>query len=279
MELIKENKIAYSASSPFEFQIRYVEITRDSPQNQFDSHVHSECEIYINLSGDVSFMVEDQIYEIMPGSIVITRPFEYHHCIYHSNACHKHFWILFSSEGNEAFLERFFDRPIGSGNLLTLDAERQTQLILLCHEMLEAEESACERQYRFFRLLHLLNRADFCLLPKEGPYFDAEVTLEYINAHYAKPITVAELARRAHVSVNTLERHFGALLHMSPSTYLRKKRLSVAAELLYGGASVSEACMKSGFSDYSKFISLFKKNYGTTPLKYKQSLRGSASKS
>ena len=278
MDFIQKNRIEHSSVDPFDFSISYVETTRDSPGNQFDSHVHSECEIYINLSGDVSFMVEDQIYGIMPGSIVITRPFEYHHCIYHSNASHKHFWILFSSQGNEAFLERFFDRPVGSGNLLTMDVERQAQLIALCREMLEEEKSPCERQYRFFRLLHLLNRADAVMPPAEKGYTDVASALEYINTQYASPITVAGMAECAHVSVNTLERHFAEVLHLSPSAYLRKKRLSVAAELLYGGSTVSEACTESGFSDYSKFIALFKKTYGTTPLKYKRKLRASFSK-
>ncbi|MBQ9805265.1 MAG: helix-turn-helix transcriptional regulator [Clostridia bacterium] len=273
MDVIKNRRIEHGAVSPFDFRISYVEITRDSPNNQYDSHVHSECEIYVNLSGDVSFMVEKQIYPILPGNIVITRPYEYHHCIYHSNALHKHFWILFSVGENERLLGRFFDRPIGKGNLLALSAEQQTELTALCHEMIDGKQGAAEQQYRFFRLLHLLNGAQTSLPPLEQERTDVASALDYINTHYASPITVAELAALSHVSVNTLERHFQEILHIPPSVYLKKKRLSVAAELLHRGATVGEACRECGFSDYSKFIALFKQTYGTTPLKYGKQTR------
>ena len=61
---------------------------------------------------------------------------------------------------------------------------------------------------------------------------------------------------------------------MTPSDYLRKRRLSHAAELLAGGSSVMEACLQSGFSDNSRFIALFKRYYGMTPLNYKKQTGG-----
>jgi len=167
-------------------------------------------------------------------------------------------------------LERFFNRPIGKENLLSLPAEQQAELQALCHEMIDGKQDAAEQQYRFFRLLHLLNGAQASLPPSKQEHTDVAMALDYINTHYASAITVAELAALSHVSINTLERHFGEVLHMPPSVYLKKKRLSVAAALLHRGATVGEACRDCGFSDYSKFIALFKQTYGTTPLKYKQ---------
>ncbi|MBE6553169.1 MAG: AraC family transcriptional regulator [Ruminococcaceae bacterium] len=270
MDLIQKRSIDHEAVLPFHMQISYAEVSRDVSYNQTDSHVHPECEIYINLTGDVSFMVEKRIYPIFPGSIVITRPFEYHHCIYHGDSLHSHFWILFSANGNEHLFPRFFNRAAGENNLLTLPADRQKELFALCHKMVDCEEGAIGRQYRFFKLMHLLEDADV-FAPSVGAYpQDVVFALEYLDLHYADALTVSELARQAHVSVNTLERHFSDVLHMSPTVYLRKKRLGVAAELLYGGASVMEACEASGFADYSNFIALFKKAYGITPLQYKR---------
>ena len=273
MDLIQKKNLDYKEIHPFDMQMSYVEIRRDSPQNQYDSHVHPECEIYVNLSGDVSFMVENHIYPIMPGSIVITRPYEYHHCIYHSNELHKHFWILFSSVGNERLLPRFFDRNTGSGNLLNLSGEHFRELVTLCHTMVEGEACEFDRYCNFFQLIHLLNTAEIATVQAEGYLKDVATVLDYIEAHYGDPITVRELARIAHVSVNTLERHFEEVLHMPPSVYLKKKRLGIAAALLDRGDSVGEACRKSGFSDDSKFIALFGKNYGITPLQYQKQNR------
>lgn len=273
MDVIEKKQFWHQEMQRFDMKLSYVEITRDSPNNEYNSHVHPECEIYVNLSGDVSFMVENRIYPVLPGSIVITRPYEYHHCIYHSNALHKHFWILFSPNGNEHLLSRFFDRPAGSGNLLLLPSDQQKALFDLCREMLDREDGALLRQYRFLKMLCLLESATPAPTEVTSSYPDVDTALAYLEKHYALPITVSELAALSHVSVNTLERHFEAVLHLSPSVYLKKKRLGIAAELLYRGATVSEACRNSGFSDDSRFIALFKKTYGVTPLKYREEVR------
>ncbi len=272
MDLVRAQSIQYGGIAPFDMEISYVEVRQDSGYNQFDSHVHPMCEIYINLTGDVSFMVEKRLYPILPGSIVITRPFEYHHCIYHDNSLHKHFWMLFSANGNEHLFPRFFAREAGENNLLTLPSEHQKELFALCHEIVGSEDVPIERYCNFFKLMRLLETADVSS-PSVGMYpQDVVFALEYLDLHYSDAVTVSELARQVHVSVNTLERHFANVLHMSPTVYLRKKRLGAAAELLYGGASVSEACEASGFSDYSNFIALFKRAYGLTPLQYKRKL-------
>lgn len=52
-------------------------------------------------------MVEDQIYSVSAGSVIITRPYEYHHCIYHSNERHRHYLVLFSADNNEKILDIF----------------------------------------------------------------------------------------------------------------------------------------------------------------------------
>ena len=73
-----------------------------------------------------------------------------------------------------------------------------------------------------------------------------------------------------YVSLNTLERHFKAHIGLTPQAYLRQKRLARAAELLAQGHSVSDACVQSGFADYSHFIALFRRHFGISPLQYQK---------
>lgn len=274
MEIVQRRELRHGGVNPFYMNVVSAENQPTSEEAAHDSHVHPECEIYINLTGDVSFMVERRVYPILPGDIVITRPFEYHHCIYHSSAPHRHFWILFSANGNEHLFPRFFARSVGEGNLLTLPAECRGKLFSLCREMVENEGDEALRYRRFFHLMSLLDRASIADTQPDPYPPDVTLALDWINRHYAEPIAVSELAEAAHVSINTLERHFMQLLHITPTAYLKKKRLGVAAERLWNGASVSEACTASGFSDYSSFIALFKRTYGITPLKYKNTPHG-----
>ena len=253
---------------PFDISVKYTELL---PQNHIvdnDIHIHSECEVYINMSGDVSFVVEDSIYPVKYGDIIVTRPFEYHHCIHHSNKLHRHFWILFSCKGNEQLFGRFFDRAAGRDNLLTLCAHDTNELMELCHRM--ADNTNCLKHLDFFKFIELLQNAS--VSAPDTTYYPQDITyaIRYINLHFDESLSVADIAKDAGVSINTLERHFLKAVSLTPTEYIQSKRLANAAKLLSLNYSVTDASQLSGFPDYSGFIALFKKHYGVTPLKYKK---------
>lgn len=267
---MKMKKELFGGINPFELMISYVEMDSKSPLNVYDDHIHGGCEIYINLSGDVSFAVENSIYPVMPGGIIITRPLEYHHCIYHTNKLHKHFWILFSASGNEGLFDMFYKRQIGKNNLLMLPADKTEEMLSLCRKMTDGSASESEKYYRFFKLINLLNSANTVNAPDHSGGDCIIKAINCINNHLSRHISITEIARECNVSVNTLERRFGQALNISPSAYIKKKRLANAAQLLSEGHTVTEAAELSGFSDCSNFIALFKKTYQITPLQYKK---------
>ena len=159
---------------------------------------------------------------------------------------------------------------MGEKNLLTVPPERQKELFDICYKLSGEDLSEFERYYLFFKLIYILNDADSPEIFDDIYSKDMALALSFIDEHFCDHITVSDISLNAHVSINTLERHFLETLHMTPSTYLKKKRLANAAEMLYNGHTVTEACQESGFADYSSFIAIFKKNYGMTPLKYKK---------
>lgn len=271
---MKKQIINLEALNSFHIMAKYNDSNVPKPKEEPDSHIHEECEIYINLSGDVSFIVENRIYPVLPGSIIITRPYEYHHCIYHSNKLHKHYWILFSSKGNEEILDIFFKRNVGEKNLLMLPQDATEDLFKLCNHMCrEAKNSQIEKYYNFFKLLGLLEKAD-TPSPNSNSYLeDVPFVLDYISRNLSENFTVNEIAKKANVSVNTLERHFTEALNTTPRNYIKKKRLANVLRLLSLGHTVTDACSKSGISDYSGFIRDFKKIYGITPLKYQKQIQ------
>ena len=266
-------KNSFKAIHPFELKSSYIELDSHSPENVLDSHIHNECEIYINLSGDVSFVVENNIYPITPGSIIITRPFEYHHCVYHSNKLHKHFWFLFSAAGNEYLYDLFYNRKVGENNLLVLEKDKTNELISVCEKMTIGVESEFEKYFNFFKIINLI-RNGIAPYRSDALYPDIVVNaMTYIDDHLSYPISIIEISKKVNVSVNTLERYFMRFLNVSPTAYIKKKRLSNAARLLSEGYSVTEASEKSGFPDCSGFISLFRKTYGQTPYAYKKTIK------
>ena len=153
-------KSTYPAIGAFEFSIKYTETDRASHFLEIDLHTHRECEIYINLSGDVSFMVENRLYPLRRGDVIIVRPGEYHHCVYHSDAVHSLYWLLFDTTGNESLFPLFFNRDRGEGNLISPTEERKARLLELCERLLREPLSTVGRYAAFFELLEILDSAD-----------------------------------------------------------------------------------------------------------------------
>lgn len=189
---------------------------------------------------------------------------------------HKHFWILFSVEGNEPIMDLFFKRNAGEDNLIVLPAGQSEELISVCYSLLSENTTQLEGYALFFRLLQLLKSGQGTLTPETTFDLPADVTfaLEYVNAHLSDDLSVSTIAKAANVSVNTLERHFRDTLQITPTEFIKRKRLSMAAELLKAGRSVLEAGLESGFCDSSHFILLFRKAFGITPLKYQKKFTG-----
>lgn len=266
-----ENKISFEGFSDFEFNIEYSELERKNHFKQIDNHVHSECEIYINLTGDISFMVDNEVYEVERGNAIIVKPDEYHHCIYRSDKLHKHFWILISVNGNENILELFMKKNTSDSLIITKDEEKE-ELIEICNKLLDKELDKYERYILFFKLLKLLRdgQKNKNSLYKNNLPEDVIFAMDYINRNLSGNILIKDIATDAFVSVNTLERHFKENLNLSPTEYIKDRRLIEAARLLRLKKSVLEAAMESGFCDSSYFIVCFKEKFKMTPFAYKK---------
>ena len=267
---MEEKSFSLGGIKPFDFMIKYSKMNKYNHTDGIDAHTHSECEIYINLTGDIAFMVEDNIYQVKRGNAIITRPNEWHHCIYNSDAEQRLFWILFSSDGNEAFLDKFFKRKNGEKNLIVLSQEKSEELIDLCYKLLDNKMSDIKRYMYFFELLGYLEDSEASVASNNLLSADVELAIEYINHNMSRNVSIKEAAAHAFVSVKTLERHFIKCLNMSPAEYIRYKRLVQSVEMLREGKSVTEAAMETGFCDTSHFIYSFKKHFKMTPLEYKK---------
>lgn len=269
---MKSRKITFSGMPEMNCAISYVDLDAVSPLNHNESHIHRECEIYLNLSGDVAFEVENHIYPVSRGSVIITRPYEYHHCIYRSNEQHCHYWIMFSAEYGAEFLKMFFQRQKGKGNLILLGEEQLVQICDVLEELLKEETDILRRRINFLRIFDILRRGVYGeeIDSGEGMPEDVSKVIRYMEDHLAEDMTIQTLSHVGNVGVTTLERHFKECFHASPFAVLRRKRLFYSMECLRDGDSVSDAAVKSGFPDYSNYIQLFRKQFGMTPLQYRK---------
>ena len=92
-----------------------------------------------------------------------------------------------------------------------------------------------------------------------------EAARELMHQRFADDLSLAALARAVGMSSHHFCRIFAELAGVPPHRYLLEVRLRVAADLLRQGASVTDACFRSGFQNLSHFIRLFHRRFGVTP--------------
>ena len=254
------------------YHIRYRNSYTEPDDPQLDeSHIHSCYEIYFNLSGDVSFWVNNRLYPIKSGDMIVTRPGDVHLCVYHSACVHEHFCLwLELPEGSPAYeyMKGFF-----SGNYYSFGEEKSRPAKLLSSLKRQSKNGEVFLQTAtFFELLAFLGErwSDHSapipeLLPQE-----MQKIIDDLNENFAAFHNVCDIVEKYYVSQATLNRWFRKYLHISPREFLEAKKLSYSKKLLSEGSSVTEACMLSGFSDCSHYIAVFKKKFGETPFRYKK---------
>ena len=106
---------------------------------------------------------------------------------------------------------------------------------------------------------------------KLRPYMEMNKVLEYVRAHYARPIRIDELAELMHLSSSQFERRFRKAFRISPTRHILNVRIRAACNLLTTtNDTIASIALESGFYDQSHFIRGFKKIMGVSPGEYRK---------
>lgn len=236
----------------------------------FPPHLHDKIELYILLDGDVSFMVESKLYKLSPGDAIVTKPNEMHNCILNSFSVHKHacFWL---DSKDEFLFQEFLQHDFGTQNLLSPN-ERDKERLLSVYESLKEASDKKDTRRCYYLLLEILDifskSVDNASDSQSIPPLLKDILTD-IDQSFSQIKDLRFFTEKYFISQSTLNRLFKEHLHTTPKLYLDTKRLALARQLLRKGKTGLEACMQSGFSDYSNFIRLFKKRFSITPKQYR----------
>jgi signal transduction histidine kinase/DNA-binding response OmpR family regulator/ABC-type sugar transport system substrate-binding protein len=93
----------------------------------------------------------------------------------------------------------------------------------------------------------------------------------YLHAHYAEPISRADVASFVGVSERHLSRCFRQEMRVTLGTYLNRYRVRQAKRLLEAGDSnITQVAMEVGFATGGYFARVFRQEVGVTPSAYAQ---------
>lgn len=103
-----------------------------------------------------------------------------------------------------------------------------------------------------------------------APYARLSPVLDYIRTHFAETIELEQLARLAHLSPRSFQRHFQKAFQTSPTDYIRQFRVGKACQLLVeSDASITAIANMTGFSDHSHLAREFARVMKMPPSAYR----------
>ena len=130
------------------------------------------------------------------------------------------------------------------------------ELLLFLSDLNTAEE-ALQTDY--------FNQNQVTLIKAVASYITEDLTIHH---------TIEQLSQKFEISTTALKKYFRGVYGTSVYSYLRTYRLQVAQKmLLETDLSVTEIAGKTGYENPNKFTSSFKEMYGSSPTKFRKSVR------
>lgn len=266
--------VRYEPITDFDINTRY----RDYEWSMNEFHYHNAYEIYYLLYGQRKILVQDRIYEINAGDIMLFKPNVFHRSI--SMGHHKRLNIEFTMK----FMNKYFS-PITCSQILKcfdkeyirVDDTKQQKLEDLLFET-EKIYMTDDRFYIVFaQILKLL-----CELSEQDAGSVNELSkssqkltpiIEYINSNYTSIENIDEIAEQCYINKSYMCRLFKKEMGITLIQYINNIKIQQACELLRNtDMTLTDIGTKCGFSNASYFSAQFKKELSITPSEFRRKI-------
>lgn len=272
-------------------QVRYTNRLRDYQQDvsvylkeyripyMITPHLHTEYEIYYNISGGKGFFIDEYYYECNPHDLFIIRkmhihrvavgdPDNYVRCVISIDSTFiDKLRALFDEQTSLDFLDQAgSELPIK----VHLVKEEHEKFLMHIKEYLRLQQSKDQLLLtaKLFEILafikYTFREKQGTIVPESEPESWSEKAIYYIERHF-KECQTGDVAQALYINENYLSRLFKSETGTSLNNYIIQRRIAEAKKLLYNGTSVKDTCIASGFNDCSNFIRTFKKFTGMSP--------------
>lgn len=237
------------------------------------AHIHPYYEMYVYLSGDISFVANHHIYDLKPGDIIFTEPNTMHHSVANSNCIHEHYCIFFYAIDEN--LSSIFSQLAKQTYLHFSEEERNVFLQLLKTVSKNFTTSDCDPFLRIASIYELFSMLRHTVGYETFPEYPDPLQdiLSYIGTHFAELHSLSPIRTQFFISQSSLERLFRKHLQITPYQYIHAIKMECACRMLANGASVTDSAIKSGFSDVSHFIVDFRRRFDMTPNQYQNLMK------
>jgi AraC-like DNA-binding protein len=242
-------------------------------KHRFSRHMHEYFVIGYVESGVQTYLCRGSRHHTSPGRIFIVNPGDLHTgeaaspegYVYRTVYPRRAFMRNVVAELGGRECEPYFRQAV-------IHDETLSRLLLRFHRAVRddptrlAIESLLSTALARMILLHADLRVS--LEPVGNERRATRRVREFIEAHFATDITLAQLAEATGLSSFYVARVFEKDMGIPPHAYLDAVRLRNARQLLDRGRSLAEVSVAVGYSDQSHFTHRFKRASGITPGQY-----------
>ncbi|MBQ6897393.1 MAG: helix-turn-helix domain-containing protein [Clostridia bacterium] len=238
-------------------------------------HYHSLFEIYFMLEGSCTYFIDNKVYNVQAGDIVIIPGGTIHHTKYenirHSrvllNCTEKYIPSVFSQELTE-------DNYLYRSHFLSEEAKKIFEKIEAEYKLNDNLSDGiliCQTHALFYLLMR---NKDSCITIDDGNSV-IEKAVVYIRENFRSDISLSLLAKEFSVSPEHFSRSFKKETGLGFSKYLNSLRLQYAEQLLRSDAAqnITQIAERCGFEDSNYFSKKFKEIYGVSPKRMQKSIK------
>ena len=249
-------------------------------------HSHDYLELDFVLSGNGRYRIDDHVYDVTEGDILILNPGVMHQVILveENETPNTDFFLAATDFQLADMAPNHLPLPNNSPVLHTTGELRQ-KVFRICASM--ETENAASRPGKYdmlktylVQLLLLIIREQYDPVERNGAYsfesvnkkYVVEQILSYFEDHYNEKISLDQIAENMYLSPFYVSKIFKSETGDTPIRHLINIRLEKAYELLWQGwnGSIQEAASAVGYDDAYHFSKLFKKRFGVSPSQVKK---------
>lgn len=260
-----------------DFQLSH---NRDPYFRTMEFHAHDFLELYYFLDGSVTYYIEDQVYDLCPGDLLIIPAGKMHRpVIANEHAAYERMvlWItpqyLQSIDSPAGDLQKNLQKVGEHGYCVPFRGDETVFVTALLKKLLYMQKNDTDPKFcagavelylwtifRSYGVIDTTHRNETQVIPQ---------VIRYITEHFSEPLTLEDIAAEFFVSKSYLNRHFKAYTNSTVYAYIMALRLTHARRMLREGIPAVEAGRECGFSDYSTFYKAFKTQAGLSPQQFK----------
>ncbi len=249
------------------------------PHNMPAGHMHPWHELYYLLEGERRYFINGQIYTVHEGDIIIIPHTTLHHTTAISSRQHTRYLLEF----DDAFIHENIQEKLKScftTHHITLTHEQRKSFEHVLQKI-DAEQQA-DSEFKDVLFHAYLNELLVMLIrifktdtptatkPKTATEQLIETATNFIGRNLHNTITLTQIADNYHLSHSYFSRIFKSYTGFGFNEYLTHLRIQKATQLLLSSnMPISEISFQCGFSDSNYFSTVFKKEVGLSPIKYR----------